>query len=566
MSNKYDMKKSIAILLSLVILFGLFSCQKREYFDQLILGRVITMDNNHPFADAIGIKNGTIMYIGPVRLALNYCNKSTTILNYDSSYIYPGFIDANIHGTVGASRIIIEADLSSDTIATMRQYVDIMRKYILDNPGRSIYRGYGWKLRDCQPDAKMLDEICSEVPMILTSSDNQQIWLNSAAMNKFGITQITDSVKTIVSRHTMQSNGYIKGAEAFNVYKLASPTKDEYKHGILKWQEFLFSKGYTAVSEVCDNITNNNAIRAYSELAKEGKLQLRTYSTHYISSHKSMDEELNELIRLAKTYENEYFKINGVVVFVDGETENRMAWMIDPYNNDHQYYGNPELTNIDKLTKITKFANENELYVHAICTGDGAARYALNAICTAEDITNIKTCRNAISVVKYIHPDDIMKMADYNIMALVEPLSIPIDTAKSEIEKQYLGVRTLSQYPIKSLLNYGCRIAFQSYYPLRNSLDIPMTICAAVARNFPYLPSALTNNSNEAISRKQALRAMTIDAAYSVKQEKKLGSIRLGKVANFTVIDFNFLKDDLQQSDKASVVATIVEGKEVYHK
>lgn len=560
------MKRSIIVLLSLAILLGLFSCRKREYFDQLVIGRVITMDNSHPFADAVGIKNGTIVYVGPARTALNFCSKSTTILNYDSAYVYPGFIDANINGTVGASRMIIEADLSSDTIATMQQYVDIMQKYILDNPGHSIYRGYGWKLKDCQPDAKMLDAICSEIPIILTSSDNHQIWLNSVAMCKFGVHQALDSTKITKAKSAVHPNGWIKGIEAFNVYRQASPTKDEYKHGILKWQSLIFSKGYTAVSEVCDNITNNNAIRAYSELAKEGKLQLRTYSTHYISSDKKMDSELNELLQLAKNYENEYFKINGVVVFVDAETENRMAWMIDPYNDDHQYYGNNGYINIEKLTKITKFANENELYVHAICNGDGAVHSALDAICTAEDITNIKTCRNAISVIKYIHPDDIMKMADYNVMALVEPLSIPIDTTTFETEKQYFGMRTMSQYPIKSILTYGCRIAFQSYYPLRNSLNIPMTICAAVARNFPNLPSALTNNSFESISRKQALRAMTIDAAYSIKQEKKLGSISLGKVANFTVIDFNFLKDDLQHSDEASVIATIIEGKEVYHK
>ena len=122
-------------------------------------------------------------------------------------------------------------------------------------------------------------------------------------------------------------------------------------------------------------------------------------------------------------------------------------------------------------------------------------------------------------------------------------------------------------YPIKSFYDAGANVVFHSDYPVSPMMDIKLSVYAAEKRDYPKEVSGgatSPRNLMEAITREQSLRAMTINVARQFRQEHRLGSIEFGKIANMTVFDCDFLHDDIEKVGKANLIATIVDGEEVF--
>jgi predicted amidohydrolase YtcJ len=132
----------------------------------------------------------------------------------------------------------------------------------------------------------------------------------------------------------------------------------------------------------------------------------------------------------------------------------------------------------------------------------------------------------------------------------------------------YVGQELSDQsYPIKSFYEAGANVVFHSDYPVSPMMDIKLSIYTAEKRNYPkdvLGGVASPRNMEEAITREQSLRAMTINVARQFHQEHRMGSIEFGKIANMTVFDCDFLHDDIEKVGKANIIATIVDGEEVY--
>lgn len=136
-----------------------------------------------------------------------------------------------------------------------------------------------------------------------------------------------------------------------------------------------------------------------------------------------------------------------------------------------------------------------------------------------------------------------------------------------DIEVSYAGKELAeNSYPIKSFFDAGACTVFHSDYPVSPSISIKNSIYMAETRNAPKQLGLETfpNNIKEAITREQSLRALTINVAYAWHQENRLGSIEFGKIANMTVYDCDFLHDDIEKVAQANLIATIVDGEEVY--
>ncbi len=136
------------------------------------------------------------------------------------------------------------------------------------------------------------------------------------------------------------------------------------------------------------------------------------------------------------------------------------------------------------------------------------------------------------------------------------------------MEVKYVGAELASQsFPIKSFFDAGAFPVFHSDYPVSSSFSIPHSIYMAETRALPKVFGVETetqHNVKEAISREQSLRALTVNVARAWRQEHRLGSIEFGKIANMTVYDCDFLHDDIEKVAGARLVATVVDGEEVY--
>lgn len=234
---------------------------------------------------------------------------------------------------------------------------------------------------------------------------------------------------------------------------------------------------------------------------------------------------------------------------VDGVIEAHTGWLLEPYSDQSDYYGLKRGEDAARIEKIVRFANEHGLYVHFHAIGDGAVKTAVDAICAAEDQTGIKDARNIIAHLQVVRPEEIKKMGQYDIMAAVAPLWVTMGDEAFEQMVGYIGEqRAWGSYPIKSFFDAGVKTTFHTDYPVSPGMSIPNSVYNAVTRTRPDLGMDMQKNPEECITREQSLEAMTLNPAYQWRQEGRLGCLKSGMVANYTVYDTDFLDDDLDRN------------------
>lgn len=565
------MKKNFLSLLLIIAVF-VASCSKSTD-TLLLLGNVITMDKDMPTAEAVFVEDGIIKFVGSEDEARKMCDANTIVKDYGTASIYPGFLESHAHG-IGAASRCLQADLSAVNAqdgATMDDFVQAMKAYMEENPGLPLYKGAGWTPKDKEPTAAMLDAICPDVPMLLNTEDGHSMWINTAAMKKFGIdAKAVEKYGADCVRIDEDGNptGYLSEAPAIGLMSQLSMTKEEAKEGLLKWQEKAFSAGFTATTEAALFIVTPYAAEAYQELCDEGKWKLRTYAVHTIQEDvpdEKLDSALNTILELHNKYNGEYFQVTGTKVFMDGVIEAHTGWLDEEYSDQPGYYGLKRCPEVDRVAKIVAFNNKNGMLVHFHAIGDGASRVVAEGIAKAAKETDVKNGRNAVAHLQLVKPEVIRMFAEYNIIPVVPPLWTPKEPIIYEYTVQFVGSdRAENQYPIKSFYDAGCKVNFHSDYPVSPAMDAAKSIYTAVLRNRPDLGADRAGNLPEAISRQQSLEAMTTNAAYSWHQEDRQGSITAGKLANFVVYDTDFLKDDMEKVWDAQLKATYVDGKVVY--
>lgn len=560
--------------ISLLLLLGILTVGCSESKEQLLLvGNVITMDEANPTAEAIMVQDGVITFVGSQDDARKLCNKNTVIKDYGTASIYPGFLEGHTHGVLASDRFQ-QADLTEVTYregeVVMDDYVEAMKQFMEENPGLPMYKGAGWVIKDKEPDAAMLDAICPDVPMLLNTEDGHSMWINSAAMKKYGIDAEaaqkygTDCVRVDANGNP---NGYLSENPAIELLSKISMTKDECKKGLLLWQERAFSFGFTGVTEAGLGLGCEYAAEAYQELCDEGLWKLRTYANLVVDENvpdAKLDSALNQVLAMHNKHNGEYFKVIGTKVFMDGVIEAHTGWLEEEYSDQPGYYGLKRCPESSRVAKIVAFNNKNGMNVHFHSIGDAATRTAVEGISQAVAETGIKDGRNAISHLQVVNPRDFQAFTDNDIIAVVAPLWVGKFPIEYDITCSYIGERADTEYPIKSFFDIGCKVNFHTDYPITNSMSAPQSIYMSTTRTQPALGAEGVHNPSECITRQQALQAMTTGVAYQWREEDRQGSISVGKIANFAVFDTDFVNDDLDKLWDSQTKATYVDGKVVY--
>ena len=526
--------------------------------DQIILGNIYTLDKK---VEAICVKDGIIKYVGSKRVANKLIDENTEILDFGDNFIYPGFMDGHAHGLPAGNILGFSIDLLEGR--SLEDYVEITRKYIEEHPGRKIYCGNNWVCDDEKPTAAMLDEVSRDVPIALTTLDGHSIWLNTAAMEKFGIDEKLLETFTTNEVHVDEDGkptGYLSEEPAIAINSKIVRSDEELQESLLIWQDYAFSQGITAAFDAHVGYFGYPSIKAYVDVSKAGKLKLRTYAVRTVHD----TDDVLELAELASKVNNEYFNITGIKVFVDGVVEAHTAWLLDEYYDQPGYFGVKSFSDHDKLVEFAKLANEHNMNVHCHTVGDGAIEFALDALSEAQIATGNMGQRNAFAHLQIVAPEDIKRMSEYNVIAVVPPLWTPKEEPQYKLELEYLGPdRDDNCYPIKSFIDEGAIITFHSDYPVSPVMSMPQSIYAAVKRKHT-LRECEPRNLKESIGVMDALKAMTINTAYQFGQEDHLGSLEIGKVANMVVYDTDFLNDDIEKIPDAKLISTIVDGEVVF--
>ena len=538
----------------------------------LILGNIITMDDKRPFAKAAIVKNGVFAYIGSAEDAKRIAGPDAQVLDYGDNFIYPGFMESHCHGHLAGYRAIGQANLMEAGFTNYPKYREIIKDFIAKNPQRNFYVAAGWVENEEYVSKTYLDEICPDKPLIMQTGGGHSMLLNTKAMEWAGIDAEYArkwGYDLVHVDNNGEPDGYICEGPVFEITPKIPTTKQDIKNYLLAWQDIAFRGGFTAVGDAGAEIVHPGAPLAYHELEEEGKLKLRTYAYMYVTDN--IESPKAEIARIAEQrikLGGEHFHIIGAKAFLDGVTEAHTGWQNQDYLDQPGYHGAERFNDHDKMVQLLVEANKEGMSVHVHSEGGGATHFMLGCIEDAEKITGNLDQRNVLAHLHFVTDEDIRRMAATGSVPAVPPLWSVKAPGVYEQEVAYMGQELADEaYPIKSFYDAGANVVFHSDYPVSPMMDIKLSIYTAEKRNYPKeILGGVTapRNMKEAVTREQSLRAMTINVARQFHQEHRLGSIEFGKIANMTVFDCDFLHDDIEKVAQANIVATIVDGEEVF--
>lgn len=539
---------------------------------KLILGNIETMDEANPKAKAIVVNNGIIEYVGDEIQARKLIDEGAEVLDYKDKHIYPGFIEPHCHGIFAGSRAIGQADLSSCLKVDYDEYERIIRQYIKDHPNNEFYLAAGWNEDERKIDHTYLDSICSDKPLVLNSAGGHSSLLNKKAMEHFGLNKdyvVKYGKERVHVDENGELTGYVCEEPAIALLKELAPGVKDAKEDMLAFQDIALSKGYTACGDAGAELICKVANTVYKELQDEHKLKLRTYSYSLIKDNEQdIDSAINNVLKLQKEVNGEYYEIIGLKVFLDGVAEARTSWTIDEYSDEKGYFGIQRFNDENKMVELITKASKNHLSVHAHSEGDGATRFMTNCILKSQAITHDLDQRNVIAHLHYVKDEELDNIAASHSIAAVAPLWTAKFPGAYENEVKSFGEeRALKAYPIKSFVDRGATIVYHSDYPISPILDVTRSLYKAELRALPekeFGGLKSQRGKEECVDRMTSLKALTINSAYALKQEKKMGSLEKGKIANMTVYDGNLLDEDLEKVIKTKLLTTIVDGEIVY--
>jgi hypothetical protein len=535
--------------------------------DLIILGNVITMDDRKPSAEAVAVKGDRILYVGAAEVAKKLCDADTKVYDFGTNTIYPGFLEAHCHPggagymSIGVAQLQREADYEAN--------VRIVKEYIDANPDIEDIHGYGFTVLEEKPTAAMLDAICADKPIDLTDLNGHSMWLNTAALKKYGIDRSavekwgTDCVEV---DENGDPTGYIAENPVFHVRAHSTVGVDILKKSLLMWQDFALSMGYTGVYNAGVNITSDNEALAYHALEKEGLLKHYTFAGRMMDDNtETPEEDIDKLAAEAAEHNSRHYRIIGAKTFCDGTVEAHTAWMIDDYRDQPGYKGISRFDDPDKIVRLVRACEKHGLNVHVHAIGNQANKLWAECFAQVEEETGNFDMRNAIAHLQCVEPEVVRRIGEYNIIPVAGMLWVMLSEGERRQTDDYIGPKwTKRCYPIKDFLDAGAALCSHSDFPVSPAFTAPGTICLGVSGKNPSLDDSFIRHPDQHISRMDAMKAITTNVAYSWHQEHEMGSLEIGKLANITVFDSDFLRDDLAEVETAKCLATFVDGELVY--
>ncbi len=538
-----------------------------KYADMIVLGNVITMDEHKPSAEAVAVKGDKIIYVGSAEVAKKLCNENTKIYDYGTNSVYPGFLEAHCHpGGTGWKMLLVE---TLDQNASLEECVEKMKAYVEAHPEKESYQGMGFEVHGVEPHHSMLDAICPDKSMICTDSGGHSMWLNSKAMKEYGIDKKAVEkwgASCVRVDENGDPTGFISEGPVFHIRTLVKYTLDEFKEAVLYWQNYSLSNGFTGLYNAGLQNTNEIERFAYYALEKEGNLHQYTFAGTLIQDNTDTPEEdLDNIVKEAKEHNSKHYKLIGAKVFCDGVVEGHTAWMLDEYLDQPGYYGVSRFNDHEKMVRLVKAAAKHNMNVHVHTIGDAAVKAWVDAIAEAEEETGNFDMRNALAHLQSVAPEDFKRFADYNICAVAGILWMEKTYTFYDVMKDYLGQeRADAGFPVKDFLDQGAVVVSHSDFPASTALSAPWTICLGTIGYLPSNGKEMCRHEDQNISRMESMKTITTNVAYSWHEEDRMGSLEIGKLANMTVFNKDFLKDDLAEVENAKCLATFVDGELLY--
>ncbi|MCC5922833.1 MAG: amidohydrolase [Crocinitomicaceae bacterium] len=539
-------QKQLKYLLPLLLIIFFTGCFKGEKVDLIIHnGYIMTMDQNNFIGEAMAVNEGKIIAIGPEREILNRF-RGVKEINAAKKTILPGLHDAHGH-MLGWAKQRQHIDLRD-----ARSYAEMLLILEKDYQKKksAFIIGNGWNQsvwgETELPSFDKLNARFPETPVALTRIDGHAMLINQAMMDFVGInTDTRIEGGEILLDASLQPTGILLDKAMDLVYsQLPAYAKEDLIRELDLIQNELLSFGITHVHEAG---LFSEERELFIQLAEEGFWKINVYAMLF------PDTENQQFAKSNGFYQKNGLTIRSFKILLDGALGSRGAWLLEPYSDAPESNGLALMTN-DSIEKIINLAKTTQYQLNTHCIGDAANRKMLQM--GKKHLNDITDHRWRIEHAQVIHPDDFILFDETGMLPSVQPVHATSDY--KWLEDRIGKERMKGAYAYQKLLDTRKMIAFGTDFPIEN-IDPFATLFAAVQRkNSKNEPSNGFMKEN-AVDLKNALKAMTIWAAFACFDERYSGSLEKGKAANFVILEMPISKDSQFQPNFSN--KTFVNGK-----
>ena len=547
--------KFLKLLIILLSSVAFISCKvtTKEKADLLVINaKAYAVDSVFSSFEAMAIKEGKIISTGSSKEILEkYSAKDT--LDAKGKFIFPGFIDAHCHFYnygVGLQEVELTGTKS------WREVLSKVSTYAAQSKNEWII-GRGWDQNDWDnkefPTKLLLDSLFQNRPVMLTRVDGHAVIANSEALKRADF-----SIHTKISGGEIEiKNNQLTGIlvdNACNKLQAAIPSTGEEKmrNALLEAQKNCFAVGLTTVD---DAGLEKEVIDLIQKMYQEGTLKMRIYAM-------LSDNKKNEEAYLTKRpFKTDRLNVRGWKIYADGALGSRGACLMHPYSDKKETQGfllNTPAYFAEQASKLAK----NGWQMNTHCIGDSSNRLIVNLISNYIPEIGLDH-RWRIEHSQVVSAEDLIKYGALQIIPSIQPTHA---TSDMYWLKDRLGnERAKTAYAYKDLLKAVGKVALGTDFPVE-SIDPLNTFFAAVFRKdktgFPEKGFQMEN----ALTREETIKGMTIWAAFANFEEREKGSLEKGKFADFILLDTDLMTCPENAVLKTQVLKTYVNGEQVYSK
>lgn len=533
-----------------LFLFPLLLFSKAQPVDLIVYNaKIYTVDSTFSLAEAMAIKDGKIVAVGTTK-NIRSAYVATENYNANRRFIYPGFIDAHAHfvayGLGLQTANLVGTASWHGVLKKLQQFAQTTKE------GWLIGRGWDqndWLVKEF-PTNNALDSLFPDRPVFLERVDGHAAVANSKALELANV----NAGDTLTGGTVEVKNGRLTGMLIDNAVglvasKIPEPTPAQLAKALDDAQQACFAAGLTTVDD-CG--LDYRTILFIDSLQKHGALQMRIYA---------MLSDAPQNYAFAKTHgkiKTDFLNVRSFKVYADGALGSRGACLLQPYADRPGWYGfllSPQ-THFDSVAQVIRDL-DFQMCTHAI--GDSGNRTMLNIYAKYLQGKNNKRWR--IEHAQVVNNADFARFGQYSIIPSVQPTHATSDMywAGERLGK----ARERGAYAYQQLLQQAGWLPLGTDFPVEDISPLKTFYAAVWRQDAKGFPKGGYQNEN-ALTREQALRGITIWAARSNFEESEKGSLEPGKRADFVVLDTDLMKADGRAVLDAKTGATFVGGKKLF--
>jgi predicted amidohydrolase YtcJ len=551
-------KRSVVLAIALLLPYSLPPARVAAPDLVLFNANVITMDPQHPSAEAIGIKGENIVWIGSTAEARRF-GAAAQRIDLHGATVLPGIIDAHGH-LLSLGQSLLRLNLKG--VATEGEVVTRVKEKAATTPAGEWIQGWGWdegQWAAHYPGNERLSEISPRNPVYLVGLHGFAAWANKRALELAGISRDTldpANGKIVRDEKTGEPTGVLLNhAQDLVAKKIPPLTLELAKKAIALAARECLRNGLTEVHDAQVTPLMLNAFRA---LFQEQQMPLRIYAMLDGADKNLVDEWLRRGPEIDSDYR---LRVRAFKLFADGALGSRGASLLQPYSDALQTKG-VITTSEEDVYNLTRRSLQRGFQVCTHAIGDAANHSVLDAYARAlRDVPEARDPRLRIEHAQVLAPEEIPRFARLGVIASMQPVHATSDMPWAE--KRLGPERIQGAYAWRWVLATKAHVPFSSDFP-GETLNPFYGIYAGITRQDPEGNPPGGWYPQQKATLDEALRGYTQEAAFAGFEESVKGSIEPGKLADLTVIDKDITKLEPKDILSIRVVKTFVAGKIVY--